>query len=349
MKNVILLIFMSFLCLTTAYADRDRRHHHSSNDSRYDYSYNDSRYDSYSSSRNVDYFSFEGNNDYFQLTLADIEEVWATETRQVRSTCARRVPVTRRVCRDVRPGHYRGRGHTDLHRGDSAVQKLPTEQKVIPATSLKPLERGVLIKDIMQTFGLNSKINQPIATAMPEQIFVARLDKGNISLELQGQNPRGSNLFFMKQVLQQSRYGDVTEISGRIKVLVFDKEEFLSPIRSRIDVRPDVHHGELVIKTGKIAFEKGLGLDLNISGEYGRRSLFNGTVPKEYISIRDGRYSDESIIIVDLDRLLHGNLRRGERLDIDMTLSLMKRNLELLNFRHVPELEQHTRTSVSIR
>ena len=348
MKNVILLIFMSFLCLATTYADRDGRGHYSYDSSRHSYPYDDSRYDSYSSSRNVEYFSYEGSNDYQQLTLADIEEVWVTETRQVRSTCTRRVPVTRRVCRDVRPGHRHGRGHRPPPRRQCRTE---TSYRTESYTCYKP--ETVRTRRPDKRFHANVQVEfknkSTYRYSDARADFVARLDKGNISLELQGQDPRGSNLFFMKQVLQQSNYGDVTEVSGKIKVLVFDKDEFLSPVRSRIDVRPDVHHGELVIKTGKIVFQKGLGLDLNITSDYGRRSLFSGLVPKEFISVREGRYSDESIITVDLDRLLRGSIRRGDRLDIDLTISLMQRNLELLNFRHVPELEQRTRTSVSIR
>jgi hypothetical protein len=153
----------------------------------------------------------------------------------------------------------------------------------------------------------------------------------------------------MKDELRTSSYGDVTEISGRLKVLVFDKDEFLAPVNKRMDIRNEVHHGELVLKTGKIVFEKGLGLSLNIQSDYGHRSLFKGEVPRDFITVREGRYGEESIVIVDLDRLLRGTLRRGERVRIDATLSLMKRNLTLLNFRHVPQLEQTASASVSIR
>jgi len=152
----------------------------------------------------------------------------------------------------------------------------------------------------------------------------------------------------MKENLRVSQLGDLTEISGELKVLVFDKNEFLRPVRQQIDVRPEIHHGELVLKMGKVQFEKGFGVNLTLSGNYGR-TLFNGQVPRDFMSIRDGRYDDESIVVIDLDRLLHGTLRRGEYLNAQLTVSLMNRNLTLLNTRHTPQLEQSVRASISVR
>jgi hypothetical protein len=153
----------------------------------------------------------------------------------------------------------------------------------------------------------------------------------------------------MKEKLTVSNFRDVTEISGVLKVLVFDKREFLQPVRQEMRIRPESHQGELVIKTGKIVFERGLKIHLDIYSDYARRSLFNGNVPKEYMSLRESRYGDESVVVIDLDRLMHDTLRRGERVEVRATLSLNGKNLTLLNHRRVPQLEQTTSSTVSIR
>ena len=347
MKNFILLTFMSFLCIATTYADRGGRSY-----------YDETRYDSrgdFSSSQNTRYLTYEGGNDIKSITLTDLEEVWVSETRQVRSTCTRRIPVTRRVCRD-RPRHSYNSEH---HRGRGGRHGRPTGQHCRSETTYRTESYTCYKPETIRTrrpdkrFHANFDIKFKSLSTDHYQYgradFVVSLNKDRVALKPQGQSPRGQNLFFMKEKLNTSRFGDVTEISGVIKVLVFNKDEFLRPVLQRIDVRPDVHHGELVLKTGKIVFEKGLGLRLNLMSEYGRRSLFNGIVPKEYLSVREGRYGDDSIVIVNLERLLHGTLRRGERLDVNATILLNQKDFKLLNQRHVPTLEQTVRSSIVIR
>ncbi len=342
MKNVILLTFMSFLCLATTYAE-----HGDGEDWR--------------SSRNTQYITYDGGNDLRQITLVDLEEVWTTETRQVRSTCTRRVPVTRRVCRDRRGHHYnaehpgrRPHRHGGRHGGRHGH---PPRQECRTETTYRTESYSCYKPETIRTRRPDKRYHANVEikfkTLSGDQYnygradFLVRLDKQSLTLELQGQNPRGLNLFFMKDKTRSSNYGDVTEINGRLKVLVFDKEEFLRPINQRIDVRPEVHQGELVMKMGRVVFEKGFAVDLTLTGDYGR-TLFSGNVPKDFITVREGRYGDESIVIVDLDRLLRGTLRRGEHVDMVARVNLMDRQLELLNFRHVPQLEQTVRSYLSI-
>ena len=346
MKNVILVTFMSFLCLATSYAE------HRTNGTYSDYRSYESSYD-HTYGRNTDQFTYFGGNDLRSVRLVDVKEQWATETRQVRSTCTRRVPVTRRVCRNVRPASRRGppRGHP-RHAPPRRECRNETTYRTESYTCYKPETVRTRRPDKRFHADIDIKfkdLSSGRSYSNANADFVVSLNEDHVSLDLQGQDPRGLNLFFMKDKLNITHHRDVTEITGSLKVLVFNKEEFLSPLNQRIDIRPDVHHGELVIKTGRVQFEKGLGIHLQLESEYGRRSLFSGNVPREYLSIREGRYGDESIIIVDLNRLLHHTLRRGERVDITATLSLNKKNLELLNHRRVPSLEQTVYSNIVVR
>ena len=332
MKNLILITFMSFLCLAATYADhRDERENRNSY------------------GQNSQFFSYEGGDDYQNVTLVDLEEVWVTETREVRSTCTRSVPVTRRVCREVRPsyGHGHGHGHRPPPRQECRTE---TTYRTENYTCYKPETFRTRRPD--KRYHANISVEFKNLSWNRHQDgradFFITLNKDRVTLNLQRQYSRNENIFFMKDELRTSRWGDVTEISGQLKVLVMDRIEFLKPIHQSIDVRPEVHHGELVLKTGKIVFEKGLDITLRLSGDRGR-TLFQGQIPKDFISIREGRFGDESIIIIDLDRLLHGTLRRGDYLHVDLTLSLLDKNLTLLNNQNLPSLEQSVRSSVSIR
>ena len=342
---------MSFLCLVSANAEhRANSHDYYSTD--YSSSIN------YPKEQNAEYFTFSDGMRQQILRLSDIQEVWDTETRQVRSTCTRQVPVTRRVCRDSsHRGYHPPRRHP--RRGRHYRAGYPPRQSCRTETSYRT-ERytcykteNVRVRRPDRRFHANVDVrfkeissngNGSYSTAD----FIATLNKNTLAIQLQRQEPRGSKLFFMKQKLNTQRHGNVTEISGTVKILVFDKREFLKPVRQNIEIRPDVHHGELVMKTGKIVFQRGLKISLEVIGEYGR-TLFRGKVPKDLLTIRDRRYGGESIITINIERLLRGTLRRGERAEVFATVSLVPPKFELLNYRRVPQLEQSTRSYISVR
>ena len=335
MKNVILLTFMSFLCLATSHAEHIDR-----------------------GSRNTQFITYDGGNDIQSVIISDVQEDWVTETRQVRSTCTRRIPVTRRVCRSSRSHHYNSEHHGRSHHGRRGGRygrppreecRTETTYRTESYTCYKPETVRTRRPDRWYNASVDIKFKNLSRDrySYGRADFLVRLDRDVLTIELQGQDPRGQYLFFMKDKTTQDRFGDTTDIRGMIKVLVFDKDEFLRPVQQRIDVRSEVHHGELVMKMGNVVFEKGLGIDLTLTGDYGR-TLFSGNVPKDFITVRDGRYGDDSIVIVDLDRLLRGTLRRGEHVDMVANVSLMSKDLQLLNFRHVPQLDQRVRAYLSI-
>ena len=350
MRNAILITFMSFLCLSITYGEHDRQGEtrRSSNEDR--------RYETrpeYTFERNLSYFTYEGGDDFQTLTLSDLEEVWVNETRQVRSTCTREVPVRREVCRNVMPSHDNSERP---HHGGSHGRPPRRECRV--ETTYRTENYVCFITETVRTRRPDKRYHANVSIEFKNMSrnryrdgrseFLARLDKSLFTLNLQEQNSREENLFFMKEELRTSQFGDVTEVSGLLRVFVFDKEEFLKPLRHQIDVRPEVHQGELVLKMGKVSFEKDLRINLTLNSDYGR-TLHSGTVRGEFVTVRDGRFDDESIVIINLDRLLHGGLRRGDFLNVQLTVSFIDENLRLLNSRSLPPMRQSTRASVSVR
>ena len=206
--------------------------------------------------------------------------------------------------------------------------RYETRYRTVNYSCMRPQQVRVQRPGQRFTANVNFNFKNLSRYGRPEAEFMGTLNRRNFNLDVNDFGGYRGHLYLAKDQGSQ-HHGQHKNIN--YKVLVVDKEEFLSAIPTPFKIRPNIRNGVLKLVTGTIELTRGLKVTVDIS-DYNGRLITSQVLHGRDLNVTPHRRNpNKSITRIDLNGLVsQRDMRDG--LDVTVTFKL-KDKFQVLNSR----------------